>query len=365
MEKVLQLIALAVKSREIRSRRVDNGEIVILRPEAASCDGTETEGEIITVAVEKEWTKAGERYLAGKILAHRLDCERLGVEPLALEPFGDWIPAERRRDEVDEAVWHLVGNETRPEFEMEQRLPDDPLSEDDSILRASAHFEAGRSGRARGILWQCLEYDIACLDAHAHLGNFASAEGDWPRAKRHWEVGVRIGDWSLGENFDGVLSWALPNNRPFFRCLHGLGLATWRLGDPAAAKKIFERMIRLNPSDNQGVRALLAAIVAGEEPDWDEDEDDDDEEFYDLNMEGECYGCDRHRRLNDLSLCDDCAPKMDRDLIRMRDWDYSALAFGVPEDRREALRDFIISKYGPKNELLAPKEDQPKSGKKR
>jgi hypothetical protein len=74
-------------------------------------------------------------------------------------------------------------------------------------------------------------------------------------------------------------------------------------------------------------------------------------------MEGECYGCDKYSSLNDLSLCDDCAAKMDRDLIRMRDWDYSALAFGVPEDRREALRDFIISKHGPKNELLASEDE--------
>jgi tetratricopeptide (TPR) repeat protein len=359
MERTIQVIALAVKSREIRARHVEDGKIVILRPQATSWDGTETEGETITVAIDKEWKRGNDLYVSGKILNHRLDCERLGTKPLALERFGDWIPEERWRDEVDESVRHLAGNETRPEFEMEQRLPDDPHSEDDSIGRAVDHFNAGRSGRARGILWQCLEHDIACLDAHAHLGNFASEEGDWLRAKRHWEIGVRLGEWSLGENFDGVLSWGLVNNRPFLRCLHGLGLATWRLGQPDEARKIFERMIRLNPSDNQGVRALLAAITAGEEPDWDEEElDADDEELFGPVMEGECYGCDKYSSLNDLSLCDDCAAKMDRDLIRMRDWDYSALAFGVAEDRREALRDFIISKYGPQNELLASEDDR-------
>jgi tetratricopeptide (TPR) repeat protein len=354
MEKTIRAIALAVKSREIRARRVDDGKIVILRPQASSWDGTET----ITVAIDQEWKRGSDLYVSGKILNHCLDCECLGTKPLALERFGDWIPEERWRDEVDESVRHLAGNETRPEFEMEQRLPDAPHSEDDSIGRAVDHFNAGRSGRARGILWQCLEYDIACLDAHAHLGNFASTDGDWQRAKRHWEIGVRLGEWSLGENFDGVLSWGLVNNRPFLRCLHGLGLATWRLGQPNEARKIFERMIRLNPSDNQGVRALLAAIEAGEEPDWDEEEIDSDDELFGSAMEGECYGCDKYSSLNDLSLCDDCAAKMDRDLIRMRDWDYSALAFGVAEDRREALRDFIISKYGPQNELLASEDDR-------
>jgi len=358
MEKTLQLIALAVKSREIRARRADNGESVILRPEASSSDGTETEGEMITVAVAKEWKKAHEHYLSGKILDHRLDCERLGIKPLTLERFGDWIPEERLTGEVEERVRNLVGKETRPEFEMEQRLPDHPQSEDNAIQRAADHFEAGRSSRARGILWQCLEFDIACLDAHAHLGDFASAEGDWPRAKRHWEIGVRIGEWSLGENFDGVLSWGLVNNQPFLRCLHGLALANWRLGNAEEARKIFARLIRLNPRDNQGVRAHLAAIDDGFKPKWEEEEFDDDEERFGLNIKGECQGCDEILPLNDLRLCDECAGKMDRDLIRMRDWDYSALAFGVPEDRREALRDFIISKHGPHNELLASDEEQ-------
>jgi hypothetical protein len=34
-----------------------------------------------------------------------------------------------------------------------------------------------------------------------------------------------------------------------------------------------------------------------------------------------------------------------RDLIRQRDWDYSALAYGVPPEKREALRNEIIGYY--------------------
>ena len=46
--------------------------------------------------------------------------------------------------------------------------------------------------------------------------------------------------------------------------------------------------------------------------------------------EGECQGCDLFTMLNDFGLCEGCAGKLDRDLIRQRDWDYSALACGVP-----------------------------------
>lgn len=34
----------------------------------------------------------------------------------------------------------------------------------------------------------------------------------------------------MGLDFDGVLPWGCPDNRPILRCLHGLGLCLWRLG---------------------------------------------------------------------------------------------------------------------------------------
>ena len=70
--------------------------------------------------------------------------------------------------------------------------------------------------------------DLRCLDAHAHLGNSVF---DWrpEEAIRHYEAGVRIGELSLGEGFDGLLPWGWIDNRPFLRCMHGFGLCLWRL----------------------------------------------------------------------------------------------------------------------------------------
>lgn len=82
--------------------------------------------------------------------------------------------------------------------------------------------------------------------------------------------------------------------------------------------------------------------------------------------EGECQGCDIFTRLNDLGLCEECAGKLERDLIRQRDWDYSALAYGCPEFEREELRKEIIARHGEKLELIAPKKaPQRKRNKKR
>lgn len=41
----------------------------------------------------------------------------------------------------------------------------------------------------------------------------------------------------------------------------------------------------------------------------------------------ECVGCDLPLPLNDLGLCAECATKLERDLIRARDWNYSTTAF--------------------------------------
>jgi tetratricopeptide (TPR) repeat protein len=83
------------------------------------------------------------------------------------------------------------------------------------------------------------------------------------KAKRHYEVGVKIGELSFDIGINGVLPWGHINNRPFLRCLHGYGLSLWRLGKSDEAREVFNRMLWLNPPDNQGIRFLLADIDAG------------------------------------------------------------------------------------------------------
>jgi hypothetical protein len=81
--------------------------------------------------------------------------------------------------------------------------------------------------------------------------------------------------------------------------------------------------------------------------------------------ESQCYGCDQYLPVNDLNLCDECAGKLDRDLIRERDWDYSASAFGLDPAKREELRRQVITRYGEKHELIAPSKRSAIKPKKR
>jgi hypothetical protein len=77
--------------------------------------------------------------------------------------------------------------------------------------------------------------------------------------------------------------------------------------------------------------------------------------------EGQCVACDLWGRVNDLGLCEECASKLERDLIRERDWDYAvdaernaAYAFGLSDDDREKLRCQVVTQYGAALELIAP-----------
>lgn len=79
----------------------------------------------------------------------------------------------------------------------------------------------------------------------------------------HFNVGIQIGKQALGADFDGLLPWSTYENRPFLRCLHGYGLCLWRTGKVEEAKAVFERMLWMNPTDNQGARFPLADLKAG------------------------------------------------------------------------------------------------------
>ncbi len=123
-------------------------------------------------------------------------------------------------------------------------------------------MDAGDYAEADKILNELCQADLRCLDAHAHLGN-REFDRRPKQAIRHFEVGLRIGELPLPPDYDGILLWGHINNRPFLRCMHGYGLSCWRLGRVEEARQIFERLLQLNPLDNQGIRFLIEDINTG------------------------------------------------------------------------------------------------------
>jgi uncharacterized protein with HEPN domain len=270
--KTVELAIISTKTNNARCRVLGSNLIVTFRTRVWDI----VPGEILTVQPGKFWRYAGHPYLSGEVVSTRLDISSLGLKPLLLNDCGMWDPQHQYWGEEGEplAEWEklIIARGPRPEYEMEQVLPgDDPDDPDsDPIIESNDLKAAGDYNGAYKILMGLLESDLRCLDAHCHLGNLAFDRRP-ELAIKHYEVGVRIGELSLGEEFDGVLPWGLIDNRPFLRCLYGYGLCVWRLGRFEEAERIFERMLWLNPSDNQGVRFLLGSIKDRRE--WEPEED--------------------------------------------------------------------------------------------
>jgi len=264
LSKPVELVALAVKERAARCRLLRSDRIITLR---ASRLWEVVPGTIVTVKQGKQWRYAGHPYLSGEIQSARIDLKALDLVPLGLEDMGMWDPKEEYWGEADEPIeeWAkpIIAHGPRPMFEMEQVLPgedpDDPFN--DPITRSNDLKDAGERAEAAKILMALCRADLRCLDAHSHLANLVFDHRPQD-AIRHYEVGLRIGELSLGDDFPGVLPWGLIDNRPFLRCMHGYGLCLWRLGRFDEAEHVFDRMLWLNPSDNQGVRFLIDAVKA-------------------------------------------------------------------------------------------------------
>lgn len=270
LSKRVELVVLSVKERTARCRLMESNRIITLR---AGGLYDAVPGNIVTVNPKKQWRYGGHPYLSGEIQSTRLDVQALGLEPLGLSNMGIWDPREHYWGEddgpVEEWAKPIIARGSRSMFEMEQVLPGESESDPDPILRAVDFKHTGENAEAKKILMALCQADLRCLEAHSHLGHLVF-DYHPQDAIEHYEVGLRIGELSLGTDFTGVLLWGFMDNRPFLRCMQGYGLCLWRLGRFEDAEHIFNRMLWLNPSDNQGARFLLHEVKAG--IDWEDNE---------------------------------------------------------------------------------------------
>ena len=260
----LDLVVLATKSTGATCRLLGRDGVLSFR---TSRRLDVVPGHILTVKPDRLWARNGHTYLSGELVAVRFEFAALGLVPLALDDWGPWDPmAEYWGEECGpRANWAkaIRARGPRPSFELEACVPGcDPEDWDSDPIHDAIHFwNSGQPSQALRLLEAACQADLRCLDAHAHLGSFRFDHRP-AKALLNYEAGVRIGQLSLGPDFDGVLPWGCLDNRPFLRCMHGYGLCQWRLGRFREAKGIFERMLWMNPSDNQGVRFLLPAVRA-------------------------------------------------------------------------------------------------------
>lgn len=236
MDSSVDLVVLKLTPRAVRCRVAGSDRVITLR---ATGVGLVVPGEVLTILPNKQWFFSGHPYISGTVDSTRVDAQAIGLIPLQFH--------ERSSGSV---------------FELEQVFPGD--MPDDPVARADSLIAVGDVAGAREMIGDLLESDLLFLGGHAWLGDQENRGKYRHRAIRHFEVGVGIGELSLDERFKGTLPWDLAGNRPFLRCLRGLGECHWDRGRPDEAVQIFERLLRLDPEDGQDIRAMLAALRAEE-----------------------------------------------------------------------------------------------------
>jgi hypothetical protein len=237
-------------------------------------------GHVVTLVIERRWTWRGDPYASGKIQSPRIDVAKLALKPLPLEGGDlDDVAAHAepyRRPDPYAPLWKKFTAKPRPSFEFDGIAWGDFPGVDpeaNPTCEAAELVQAGDVEGARELLMDVLARDLRCIDAHAHLGNMVFER--WPGlAIVHYEIGVRIGELSLPTGFNGLLVWGLIYNRPFLRSLKGYGLCLWRLGRLAEAQATFERILSLNPNDNQGIRFCWQDLREGRS--WEEMQGDEE-----------------------------------------------------------------------------------------
>lgn len=184
------------------------------------------------------------------------------AEPLRLDERGRWDPDEEywgeAGDELHPLREEVIAAGPRPCFEMEQVIPgvDADDWDSDPIVDAAELHRAGEHRRARNLLEDLVAQDPRCIDAWGHLGLIAfDTRGPGP-ARVFYETGIAVAEMSLPDGFGGVLGWGWTDNRPFLRCLHGLGLCAWRQRDWDGADAAFVARLWLDPGSTGSLACL-------------------------------------------------------------------------------------------------------------
>lgn len=142
-------------------------------------------------------------------------------------------------------------------------LDDLPESTTDKGLSQDLVLQAYDETPAKGkkLIKQALELDPNNADAYNYL---ASVENDVDKALTLYRQAEEAGERALGEEFmeeNKGHFWGLIETRPYMRAKAGVAGCLYAKNRVNATIEVYREMIELNPSDNQGVRYLLATIL--------------------------------------------------------------------------------------------------------
>lgn len=139
--------------------------------------------------------------------------------------------------------------------------PSDPKLREAQQLMYRA-WEERNPARRLTLAHEALALSPDCADAYVLL---AEEEADTAaRALDFYQQGVAAGERALGAGYfdeNAGHFWGLLETRPYMRAREGLANMLWSLGRRAEAAAHYREMLRLNPSDNQGLRYSLLNLL--------------------------------------------------------------------------------------------------------
>ncbi len=110
---------------------------------------------------------------------------------------------------------------------------------------------------------RAIRHDPGCIEARLAL---AEHSRDGETRLRHLKEAVESGEllWApVAERLgDDMTWWGFSGTRPYMRAVAALGHAHLDDGDETAARACFDRLLAMNPYDNQGIRYLVQELDA-------------------------------------------------------------------------------------------------------
>lgn len=121
-------------------------------------------------------------------------------------------------------------------------------------------WEADTPARQTSLARKGLEADADNIDGYNILGIHAKTQAERIALFRE---GVRVGERLFAPLADDpeMPWWGFMGTRPYMRAIHNLGIALEAAGDLDEAAECYQRLIDMNPNDNQGVRGDLTRLL--------------------------------------------------------------------------------------------------------
>ena len=159
-------------------------------------------------------------------------------------------------DEANEFLQNLL-NETGG------RIPHkEPETPAEKAMALIIEAENAPERRARKLIRDALKLDPNCVDAYILQGEMADS---LPDAIQFYRQAVAVGEQVVSpEHFAKNTGhfWGIVETRPYMRALQSLASALWAYGEAVEAIGLYQRMLELNPNDNQGIRyPLMNALI--------------------------------------------------------------------------------------------------------